>query len=297
MILLIIAAANAEDVTKVLQNGLNGYDGCVDSYLYRSGLDSSTYTQNFGNEEYLITANWPNWGQIKARAVIKFDLSTEIPPDADIKNALLSIFFSTGTEGDTITTAYRLIKEWDELGASWMNAAEDIPWTNVGGDYTAEDSTNTGYVPPSYWEHYDVTNIVQKFIDGTTNYGFIIASDLAEGNTHRDYCSSEYTSGDSLRPKLTVTYTSNAIIPDLHSQDVGNGLRLCKNGSGIKLYVPFSGHYKISLYNVNGRKIETVSGYKKQWYQLTENRPSNGVYIINTILNGKSYTWNVLLAK
>ena len=48
---------NAADVTKVLQTGLNGYDGCYDSYLYRSGLDSSTFTQNFGDEEYIITAN------------------------------------------------------------------------------------------------------------------------------------------------------------------------------------------------------------------------------------------------
>ena len=52
-----ICIGNAADVTKVLQNGLNGYDGCYDSYLYRSGLDSSTYTQNFGDEEYIITAN------------------------------------------------------------------------------------------------------------------------------------------------------------------------------------------------------------------------------------------------
>jgi hypothetical protein len=49
--------AQAEDVTKVLQNGLNGYDGCIDSYLYRSGLDSSTFTQNFGNDIYFLTAN------------------------------------------------------------------------------------------------------------------------------------------------------------------------------------------------------------------------------------------------
>ena len=52
-----ICIGNAADVIKVLQNGLNGYDGCFDSYLYRSGLDSSTFTQNFGDDEYIITAN------------------------------------------------------------------------------------------------------------------------------------------------------------------------------------------------------------------------------------------------
>ena len=57
ILFLFIYSGNAADVTKVLQNGLNGYDGCSDSYLYRSGLDSSTFTQNFGDEEYIITAN------------------------------------------------------------------------------------------------------------------------------------------------------------------------------------------------------------------------------------------------
>ena len=48
---------NAEDITRVLQNGLNGYQGCTDSYMYRAGLDSSTFYQNHGNEELLLTAN------------------------------------------------------------------------------------------------------------------------------------------------------------------------------------------------------------------------------------------------
>lgn len=52
-----ICNIEAWDVTKVLQNGLNGYDGCFDSYMYRSGLDSSTFIQNFGNDIYILTAN------------------------------------------------------------------------------------------------------------------------------------------------------------------------------------------------------------------------------------------------
>lgn len=230
-----------------------------------------------------------------ARAVIKFDLSSEIPQNTDIKNAVLSIFFSSGTEGDTITTAYRLIKEWDESGVSWMNAASGVAWNSVGGDYTAEDSAYTGYAPLSSWEHYDVTSIVRKFTDGTSNYGFLIIPDLAAGNTHRDYCSSEYADADSLRPKLTVTYTSNAVIPVFHSQGFGNGLRLYKNGSGIRLYIPFSGHYSISLYNVNGKKIETINSSQKQWYQLSDKKLCKGIYIIKITSGDKAYTVSLIL--
>lgn len=57
LIILAIFSLSAEDITKVLQNGLNGYQGCTDTYIYRSGLDSSTFYQNHGSEEFLRTAS------------------------------------------------------------------------------------------------------------------------------------------------------------------------------------------------------------------------------------------------
>ncbi len=51
--------AEAWDVTKVLQNGLNGYNGCFDSYIHKSEDDSSMFTQNFGNDSCLSTADCP----------------------------------------------------------------------------------------------------------------------------------------------------------------------------------------------------------------------------------------------
>lgn len=229
--------------------------------------------------------------------VIKFDLSPEIPANADIKNAVLSIFFATGTEGDTISTACRLIKEWDESTVTWMSADSGVAWDSVGGDYSAENAAQTGYAPVSSWEDYEVTDIVQQFIDDTPNYGFLIISDLTVGNTHRDYCSSEYTDADSLRPKLTITYTSSGIIPGLHSPDIFNGLLLCKNSSGIKLFIPFTGHYNLSLYNLKGKKIETICGYNEQWYQLKGGAPSNGVYIIQIYRDGKATTRSLLIVE
>lgn len=54
-----INIAKAEDVTVVLQNGLNGYNGCFDSYLCRDNGDSSSFTKNFGNDTNIITADCP----------------------------------------------------------------------------------------------------------------------------------------------------------------------------------------------------------------------------------------------
>ncbi len=49
-----------EDVTKVLQNGLDGYSGCFDSYVLRTEDDSSTFTQNYEDSVYLSTADCPS---------------------------------------------------------------------------------------------------------------------------------------------------------------------------------------------------------------------------------------------
>ena len=54
-----IHAAMTEDVTVILQNGLNGYTGCFDSYVCRDNADSSSFTKNFANDTNIVTADCP----------------------------------------------------------------------------------------------------------------------------------------------------------------------------------------------------------------------------------------------
>ena len=229
--------------------------------------------------------------------VIKYDLSSEIPEGADIKKAVLSIFFTSGTIGDKYSTAYRLTKVWDESTVSWMNSAAGVSWMTPGGDYSEEKVSRADYAPDSSWEHYDVTDIVQQFTNGIPNYGFIIESDPANGNKRRCYCSSDITVLESLRPKLTITYTSNAIITSTQYKDLLEGILLRNDGSGIRLFVPFEKHYRISLFNARGEIIEAVYGCTSQWCQLKAAQPSNGVYFMQIYMAGKTVTWKVTLLK
>lgn len=228
---------------------------------------------------------------------IKFDLFSEIPEDADIKEAILSFFFTSGTIGDKYSTAYRLTKEWDESKVSWMNATADISWMIPGGEYSEEKVSRTDYVPDSSWENYEVTDIVQQFTNGIVNYGFIIESDPANGNKRRCYCSSEFTVLDSLRPKLTITYTSNAIITSTQYKNLLEGILLRKQGSVIRFFVPFEKHYRISLFNAEGKIIEAVYGCKSRWYQLKAAMPPNGIYFLQVYMDGKTATCKVILIK
>ena len=209
--------------------------------------------------------------------VIRFDLSV-LPSNADIKKAVLSLYFSGGSEGDSLTVAHRLIKEWNEHTVTWMQADTGAPWDLVGGDYTLEDSAQTTFANDSTWENYDVTGIVKKFIDGTPNYGFIVVPDLAEGNTSRDYYSTAFEDIDSLKPKLTVTYTSNAISTPNKSRYLLQGVLLYKDGSVIRLFVPFEKQYRITIYNSKGRVIENINGCESRWYRLNAKMSSHGIY-------------------
>ncbi len=229
--------------------------------------------------------------------VIKFDITTHIPKDAEIKEAVLSFFFTSGSIGDKYTTVYRLIKEWDVSTVTWLDAGSNVPWIAPGGDYSVENSFKTDYAPDSSWEHYNVTNIVRFFTHGASNYGFIIQPDHANGNKNRQYCASEYSDPDSLRPKLTITYTSSSINNLTQYPNLLKGIKLQTAGSAIQLFVPFEKPYQLSLLNSGGRIIESLSGSSRQWYQLKTAELSNGVYFVQVHMDNKTAVGKVFLLR
>ncbi len=230
-----------------------------------------------------------------ARVVIRFDFSSEIPQNVDIKKAVCSIFFIGGSVGDKYTTAYPLIKEWDESKVSWVDAGTDALWSTPGGDYSDSKASKVDYVPDSTWEHYDVSEFVQKFTHGIPNHGFIIASDQTNGNTGRVYCSSEFSDTDSLRPKLTVTYSSSGISSFIQGQNLLDGIKLKIVGNKLSLFVPFEKSYQVSLLNSSGKLVGTVYGNSRQWYKVTPATISNGVYFVHVRMDNQSFAGKVIL--
>ncbi len=57
LLLTLFIFASADEKIKMLQNGLNSYTGCVDSYVYRKGDDPSSVDLNYNDNPYLMTAN------------------------------------------------------------------------------------------------------------------------------------------------------------------------------------------------------------------------------------------------
>lgn len=174
-----------------------------------------------------------------------------------------------------------------------MNADSATPWSVVGGDYSTSHVNRTTYAPIATWEEYNVIEIVTQFFKGTPNYGFIVIPDLSEGNTGRDYISSELEGCDSLKPKLTITYVSNALKE--------NDVRLFKNiqikryGTFIKILKPQNDDVTISIYNVKGRLIEMNYNNHDRFYLLyTETIPA-GLYFLKITVEASSETYKLII--
>jgi hypothetical protein len=206
-----------------LMHGLNGYAGSTDSWM--NGAQATT---NKGADPALSVR-----GESTDSALIRFNIFAAegglVPDNAVITSATLSFYMFNGPA--TVMKASRLKKSWAESQVTWNNAATGSGWTTAGanspgsdfeasadgqgsvGDAAANGCTAAPY-PAACWLNIDVTAGVQAFKAGAPNHGWKIAqvSSTIPGN-YKYFNSRENNNFPTLRPKLTVTYTTDACTP------------------------------------------------------------------------------------
>jgi PKD repeat protein len=181
-----------------------------------------------------------------------FDLSGYNATDT-ISKATLSLYWyypaSTTRASDTVVEVYRPVA-WDPNYVSWNYRISGTLWNMAGGewyDVTGEPQGSTPYafvifpaskVPDNGYYDFDVTQLVQEYINDTyENTGFFLKAKAESGNYIAFY-SLEY-SNTSMRPKLTITTTSGSNSTDASpvaaagpDQNVTIGSVVIFNGSG-----------------------------------------------------------------
>lgn len=126
----------------------------------------------------------------KYRVYIKFDL-TGIPEGSAIISATLKLHKQSGT--DITVNVHKVSGSWSETGITWNNQP------SYDSDTAASDSAPNA----EGWFEFDVTSVVQAWIDGESNYGFVLEND---GATYSIVFDSREASDTSIRPKLVVEY-------------------------------------------------------------------------------------------
>jgi hypothetical protein len=164
------------------------------------------------------------------RAVLRFDVSSEVPPGAVIDDVDLTLHVSKTISGDRELALYALLAEWGEGtsdaalqegsgGASTTDSATwkhrffpNTNWTNLGGDFASQPSaTLTVGAPGSYtWSDPRMIDDVQKWVDQPTKqFGWLLkATNETERGSAKRF-DSRQASPTSVRPVLTVQYTES----------------------------------------------------------------------------------------
>ncbi|MDR7318928.1 DNRLRE domain-containing protein [Brevibacillus nitrificans] len=154
----------------------------IDTYV-NSGLPNNNYSTNI-----YIYAGGPTTA-IK-RGLLKFDLGL-IPNDAIINSASLSLYTEyTSTRTYAI---HKVTKAWDN-STTW-NTSPTFD-SNVVASKT---------IPTSGWQVFDVRALVQSWVNGEANHGFLLKdSDESTNNPDMSFYSFDSTGS---QPTLTIDYT------------------------------------------------------------------------------------------
>ncbi len=196
--------------TLVLQQGVDGYQGAVDTYI-----DLDFPTTNFHTSPNLYLEGFE-----KAQILIRYDLSM-LPATARVVSATLGIYVIPDDRFERrqpfTSTVYALTRDWRVDQATWMQAGSGNPWGVPGAydiytDYRPWPADTIWFyesTPQSQftarWFTYTVTSLVQSWIDNPdSNKGFIIKSHWPHEITYQMYSSNYWST--ALRPRLQIIY-------------------------------------------------------------------------------------------
>ncbi len=193
-----------------------------DSFIMR-GNQTTPFehtNSNFGKESYLRITLDDSTTEDISRILLWFDVSG-IDPIAEIKSANLKLYFQGPTSSLTIA-AYRVTKGWVEGTGRMSQAGDDgVCWNtsdgnplhvwSPGGDRDVKEYAITDVTTSGQWYSWDITELVQEWVDGTENHGVMLVGKAGQDDVEMQFSSSEYTQ----YPRLDITYnTPPAINPD-----------------------------------------------------------------------------------
>jgi hypothetical protein len=266
IVIMYASAIQAESIT--LQNGINNYNGCSDTYLIM------TSEKNVGSNNLLVVEGYHCSSCIDQRALIRFDLSS-IPTTTPISKATLSLFEKDQPRpGRSSIRVFKVNKAWDENSATWTLAKSGQKWVKAGGDYSTPAETTYSYsYSDEIWHNIDITTAIKGFVKSPeTNFGLMLYMIPAMYTVR--YISANGTD-ISLRPKLTIETADVGIKINKSILTNGNLSYSLQNNHSLVIY---------SSQNPGSFLINNLKG--QQLLSGLLNTPKTSIDISN-IQNGK----------
>jgi len=223
-----VAASEVESVA--LQDGLNGYSGTRDNYMYYYYLDT-----NYGTATDLVV-----FGD-GYRSLLKFAVFESeggpVPDGSVIISAALKLY-KYGSYPSELS-AFEVLKAWEELESTPRRASNLEEWAvtscrGPGEDHAVE---RVAWGQLSYtagqWLTLDVTRSLSRWGSGLLpNNGWVL-HDWYPYDTQnpRHYYSRHYTGDTTLRPKLEIIYAPRGSYTELDAN--GRAVASWSSGGGV----------------------------------------------------------------
>lgn len=245
------------------------------------------------------------------RALVYFDIASNVPANATIDSVRLSMYFSKTSGIGTAVDLHRVQKDWGEgtstqsggQGAAatqndvtWLytfyNAtapASSPVWSTPGGDFdaTASASTYAGIGTTGVeaygiktWSSATMTSEVERWLTApATNFGWLLQGNESTGQTSKQFLSRENGTAETV-PILKVYYTKSTA-NDIQSLEA-NTFSIYPNPTTDQVTVRFAekNQEQILIYNLCGSIVKSVeqSNGLQTTIRLSDIKP--GVYLV-----------------
>lgn len=303
----------------VLQQGLNGYEGCKDAIVSHDGVYSienpdflwMKNTDNYGNLPYLSAHFCPSCGDMFTQSVIEFDIPEGVF-DASVKSAVVKLKL---THIDQLlphnkSLIYPITTEWIEDEISYLKPfreAESWGYSFTSGGITVRSGCDfnrdfkvlsSDHLLKDSWVEFDVTDIVNAQLRGEkTFYGFVIAEGFVkegavysghpeEGQldtigsfNNAKYYYSSEHDSISFRPKLEITYDDVSVVQNMNTIAVQNALQF--NNNQLHITNIYAAKATVLIYGIDGKVVSEVGDIApKDTLHYSVAGLAKGVYVV-----------------
>jgi hypothetical protein len=198
-----IAAGSAADkptprrTTVAFQNGVKGYEGTIDVEIWavspntclEGNPNASSDANNDGGESQIL---------IRFESIIG-NKPGQVPPNSTIHSAKLVV--SAFDEGNPVHL-HRMLVPWKRT-ATWNSLVAGVTADGLEASKKV-DSFTFGKISASSSEvPFEVTDTVQAWVNGASNYGWVF---INTGSNGWDFYTSEFEEVKQ-RPKLVIEFT------------------------------------------------------------------------------------------
>ncbi|MEK7812607.1 MAG: DNRLRE domain-containing protein, partial [Candidatus Desantisbacteria bacterium] len=172
------------------------------------GLDTmimSKVKTTYGSYPYIQMGNN---GCSDLRGLLRYDpIAVNIPKNATIEKATLSMYRVCGNSFKVPVGAYRLTEDWSEAKATYVNNGYGLTWG--GGAYALNVYDITLVNGKQQWYDWDITSMVQEWTNEISkNYGVLLREENGGPCGYVGFVSSDNSCmGQKYAPKWDITYS------------------------------------------------------------------------------------------